>query len=105
MDIRRLGNILIAAGAVLLAAALIWWFVFYTAVIREVGRASGAQGDGSVLDAVSCIYSSSGVCALVSGIASMAGRTPYEPLAFWFGLAGLILGVLIRVTAKPAGAS
>ena len=105
MDIKRLGNILIVAGAVVLAAALIWWFTFYKTVIREVGRASGGQGDGNVLDAVSCIYSSSGVCALVSGIATIAGRTPYEPLTFWFGLAALILGGLIRVTAKPAGAS
>ena len=25
-------------------------------------------------------------------------------MLFWFGLAGLILGVLIRFTAKPSGA-
>ena len=102
MDVKRLGNILIAAGAAVLAASLIWWFAFYKSVIREVGRASGGQGEGSVVDAVSCIYSSSGVCALVSGIATMAGKTAYEPMLFWFGLAGLALGVIIRATAKPS---
>lgn len=104
MDFKRLGNILMVAGAVVLAAALTWWFVFYTSVIREVGRASGGPGEGSVVDAVSCIYSSSGACALVSGIATLAGRTAYEPMVFWFGLAGLILGIVIRATAKPTGA-
>ena len=36
---------------------------------------------------------------------SLAGKTAYEPMLFWFGLAGLILGVLIRFTAKPSGAA
>ena len=56
-----------------------------------------------MFDAVSCLYSSSGICALVSGVATLAGKTPYEPMLFWFGLAGLVLGVLIRFTAKPSG--
>jgi hypothetical protein len=105
MDFRRLGNILIAAGAAIVAASLVWWFLFYRSVIREVARASGGQGEGSVLDAASCIYSSSGACAFVSGIAQLAGKTPYEPKAFWFGLAALVVGVVIRVAVKPAGAS
>lgn len=105
MDFRKLGNLLTVLGAVVLAGACIWWFSFYSSVIREVGRAAGTQGDATVFDALSCLYSSSGICALVSGIATIAGRTPYEPMLFWFGLAGLVLGVLFRVTAKPAGAA
>jgi hypothetical protein len=56
-----------------------------------------------VFDALSCLYSSSGACSLVTGVATIAGRTPYEPMLFWFGLAGLVLGLLIRFTAKPSG--
>jgi hypothetical protein len=39
---------------------------------------------------------------VVSGISTLAGRTPYEPMLFWFGLAALLLGVVIRVAAKPS---
>jgi hypothetical protein len=53
---------------------------------------------------MSCLYSSSGICALVTGVATLAGRTAYEPMVFWFGLGGLLLGLLIRFTAKPSGA-
>ncbi len=38
-------------------------------------------------------------------VATIAGKTPYEPMVFWFGLAGLILGALIRFTAKPGSAT
>ena len=105
MDFRKLGNLLMVLGGVVLAGAGIWWFSFYHSVIRDVGRAAGTQGDATVFDAVNCLYSSGGICGLVAGIASIAGRTPYEPMLFWFGLAGLVLGGVFRVTAKPAGAA
>ena len=105
MDFKRLGNLLMAAGAVVLAGALIWWFTFYSSLARDLSRATGGQGDASVLDAWTCLYSSSGACALVGGIASLAGRTVYEPMLFWFGLAGLVAGLVIRLAAKPAPAA
>lgn len=105
VDFRKLGNVLMAAGVAVLVAALIWWFAFYSSVVREIGKATGSRGDGSVLDVMSCLYSSSGVCSLVSAVATIAGKTPYEPMLFWFGLAGLILGALIRFTAKPGSAT
>jgi hypothetical protein len=104
MDFKKLGTVLTVAGAVALVAACVWWFTFYSSVVREIGKATGS-GEGSVLDVVGCLYSSSGICALVSAVAVIAGKTAYEPLLFWFGLAGLILGVLIRFTAKPGGAT
>jgi hypothetical protein len=54
---------------------------------------------------VHCLYGSDGACALVSGISALAGRTPYEPMLFWFALAALLLGVVIRVTAKVSPAT
>ena len=102
MDFKKLGNLLAVIGALLLAGAFLWWFSFYSSVLRDVGRATG--GDASMFDAMHCLYGSDGACALVSGISSLAGRTPYEPMLFWFALAALLLGVVIRVTAKaPPG--
>jgi membrane associated rhomboid family serine protease len=105
LDFRKLGNLLIAAGATALLGAVIWWFSFYSSLVRELGRATGGQGDASVLDAWTCLYSSSGVCALVAAVAPLAGRTAYEPMLFWFGLAGLIVGVVVRLAAKPTAAA
>ena len=57
------------------------------------------------LETASSAATCSGVCSLASGAATILGKTPYEPMVFWFGLAGLLLGILIRVTAKPSGAA
>jgi hypothetical protein len=103
VDFKKLGNVLMIASAAVLVAAAIWWFSFYSSVVREIGQATGREG--SVFDVVGCLYSSSGICGLVATVAVLAGKTAYEPMLFWLGLAGLILGVLIRFTAKPAGAA
>ena len=104
MDFKKLGNIIMRAGAVVLVAACVWWFTFYSSVVREIGRLTG-NAQGSVSDVVGCLYSSSGICGLASAGAVLAGKTAYEPMLFWFGLAGLVLGVLIRFAAKPSGAA
>ena len=41
VDFKRLGNILTAAGAVVLIGACFWWFAFYTSVVRDLGRLTG----------------------------------------------------------------
>ena len=104
MDFRKLGNILIAGGVVVAAAACVWWYTFYSAVVREVGRVPGGNAQISVFDAKSCLYSSSDFCGLISGAARLLGNTPYEPMVLWFGAALLVVGIVIRVSAKPAGA-
>ena len=103
MDFKKLGNILTAAGAVALIGAGFWWFAFYTSVVRDIGRLTGGGTDASLSDALTCLYSSGGICALVAGASSLTGKTPYEPMVFWLGLAGLLLGLLIRLAAKPSG--
>jgi hypothetical protein len=104
VDFKKLGNVLSLAGIAALIGAVIWWFVFYSSVVREIGKVTGS-GEGSVSDVVGCLYSSSGICGLVASVAVLAGKTAYEPMLFWFGLAGLVLGVLIRFTAKPGGST
>ena len=104
MDFRKLGNLLVVGGAAVVAAAILWWLFFYSAIMRELAQAPGAPpGGNSVFDALSCLYSNRDVCGFIAGFARLLGRTPYEPMVLWVGLAGLILGVLIRVTAKPSG--
>src|SRR5262249_47867259 len=73
MDLRKLGNLLAVLGALVLAAAFLWWFSFYSSVLSEVGQVMGTRGDATVFDAWHCFYSSGGICALVSGIATLAG--------------------------------
>lgn len=105
VDFKKLGNALTIVGAVLLVVAFAWWLYFYNSLAKDFARLTGSKPDASVLDALNCLYSSSGACALVSGMGALAGRTPYEPMLFWFGLAGLLLGLLIRFTAKPNAAA
>jgi hypothetical protein len=102
VDFKKLGNILTAVGAVVLIGACFWWFAFYTSVVRDLGRLTGGGADTSLSDALTCLYSSGGICALVSGASSLTGKTPYEPMLFWFGLAGLLVGLVIRFAAKPS---
>ena len=104
MDFRKLGNILLVGGLVVSAAAVLWWYQFYSQVIREVARVPGGSTQISILDAKSCLYSSSDFCGLISGAARMLGNTPYEPMLLWAGLAAFVIGIVIRASAKPAAA-
>jgi len=103
VDFRKLGNVLMAAGTVILVAAVIWWASFYSSLARDFGQVTGVRPNAGLSDVLSCLYSTSGVCGLVSAGASIAGKTPYEPMLFWFALAALMLGGVIRFTAKPPG--
>jgi hypothetical protein len=105
LDFKKLGNALTVIGALVLVIAIAWWLYFYNSLAKDFARLTGSKPDAGVSDAFSCLYSSSGACALVSGVAALAGRTPYEPMLFWFGLAAVVLGLLIRFTAKPGGAT
>jgi hypothetical protein len=104
MDLKKLGNLLVIGGALVIVAAIVWWYSFFSSVMSDVSKVPGAQGEFSVFDAKSCLYTSSDFCGLISGGARLLGKTPYEPKVFWVGLAALIAGGLIRATAKPSGA-
>ena len=105
MDFRKLGNALMILGAAVLIGAVIWWMTFYNSIARDIGKATGARPDAGLSDVVSCLYSTGGICVWVQTGATFVGKTPYEPMTFWFGLAALLLGGLIRYTAKPGGAA
>jgi hypothetical protein len=104
MNLRRIGNILTIAGVAVTVAAFAWWLAFYSTIMRELSRAPNAPpGGNSVFDAISCLYSSKDVCGFIAGFARMLGKTPYEPMLLWLGLAGLVIGVVLRFAARPAG--
>ena len=104
MDFKRLGGILIMGGLAVVAAAFAWWLSFYSSILGELSRAPAAPPSGnSVFDLFSCFYSSRDVCGFIAGFARLVGRTPYEPMLLWLGLAGLVVGVAIRLAAKPSG--
>ena len=102
MDLKRLGTFLIIGGAILTAAAFAWWMTFYSSILEELPLA-GDAGGSSVFDLFSCFYSSQDVCGFISGFARLIGRTPYEPMLLWVGLAGLVAGLAVRFAAKPGG--
>ena len=102
MDFKRLGTFLIVGGITVVAAAFAWWMTFYSSILGELARAPGAPAGGnSVFDLFSCFYSSKDVCGFIAGFARVAGRTPYEPMVAWLGLAALVAGLALRVAAKP----
>jgi hypothetical protein len=104
VDFKRLGTILMVGGAVLAAAAFVWWLTFYASIMRELERAPGGPpGGNSVFDAISCLYSSRDVCGFVAGFARLLGWTPYEPMVLWIGLVSLAAGIVIRLAARPGG--
>jgi hypothetical protein len=103
VDFKRLGTILIIGGVAVIVAAVAWWFAFYSAIMSELSRAPNAPpGGNSVFNVISCLYSSQDVCGFIAGFARLLGRTPYEPMLLWLGLGGLVVGVVVRLAARPA---
>ena len=92
MDTRKLANILLVGGLILLLAALFWWGSFYGDIMKGLG--------GKLSDALGCLYSSDGACGLATGIAQFAGKTPYSPALFWVGTVCFSIGALMKATLK-----
>ena len=88
MDIKKLTTALLAIGGLITISALIWWFYFYSQVIKELG--------GNFEDAAPCLYSSGNGCGFVSGLAELGGGNPYNPTIFWIGIVLLGLGAVLK---------
>ena len=89
MDTRKLASVLFFAGIMLLGVAVLWWGIYY-----------GKITDGALSRAVSCLYSSAGLCGVAAGIGQIADTLPYTPILFWIGAASVAAGVLINVSDK-----
>lgn len=86
----KLSSLLFKAGVVVTLLALVWWGFTYGQMAIDLG--SGFD------KALTCLYSSGGLCKMASGFSKLGGGTPYEPLLFWAGVlllaCGLVLGFL-----------
>lgn len=92
MDIKKLGNLLLTLGIVVLLAAIAWWVNFYAPIMKDL--------NAPLSDALDCLYSNAGACNLASGITQLLGKTPYNPTIFLIGAGALCAGLLLRLTIK-----
>ncbi len=92
MDIKKLTNILIMIGILVIAGALLWWATFYTQVM--------GKGSSLPIDALLCLYSSSGHCGFIASLARLSGGTPYNPTLFWIGIIVLGVGIILKYSLK-----
>jgi hypothetical protein len=91
---KALSLILTFSGGAVLVGAIFWWQSYYESLARQVGKNLG--------DALPCLYSSSGVCGFAEGVGQLLGQTPYNPIAFWIGVVGLICGFILAAVAPRA---
>ena len=94
MDQKQLSKILCGAGAVGLGIAFFWWLVFFS----EVQRVADSSFDWG--HAMECLFSSSGACGFISGLANASGYWSYPPIILWLSAASLVAGLVIA-NMKP----
>ena len=83
---RGLSNLLVVAGSVGMAGSVLWWHAFYKQVAQFL-EASGPLP-------TECIYTISGPCSMVTGVANAFGAAAYDPKLFWASVAVLVIGVI-----------
>ncbi len=96
MDTKKLTDILLGIGVAVTVVAFVWWAYFYGQVTKEMG--------GNLGDAFGCFYSSGGPCGFISGLAQLAGMTPYNPVVFWVGAVMLGIGIILKLSLKKESA-
>ena len=88
--ISRIAWLAVGGGLLVTLAALAWWASFYADVV-------GRDGQGSLANAVACLYSRSGICGFIPSMAHEAGKMAYSPSLFWLGISLLLSGVAVRL--------
>ena len=73
---KKITQIISLAGIVLLVVSLFWWFQTY----------------GLNFERAKCLVVTEGVCKL-SGLGSVFGGNPYNPIALWVALVCLVVGL------------
>jgi hypothetical protein len=94
--IGRIAWLAVGGGLLVTLAALGWWASFYGDVI-------GREGQGSLANAISCLYSRSGICGFIPSMAHEAGKMAYSPAVFWLGISLLLSGVATRLVLARRG--
>ena len=96
-DVRKLALITLAAGALITTAAIVWWEMFFTKVVNPL-----VGPGGSWTSVMQCLWSDGGDCALILRLYRLTGGTPYDPAIFWIGISGMIIGLVLLLTARRA---
>ena len=79
----RIGRFFTAIGLVLLVAAWLWWLYAYRSAA-----------------AIDCLYMPGATCPAAQNLSPLLALPPYEPMVLWTGAIAVILGALLRVTAR-----
>lgn len=97
MDAVKLSRNLIGLGILGVIASFIWWALFYSEVLKELGGRDSSIFDPDVMK---CFVSNTGECGFITGMASMIGVNAYSPWALYAGLGLIALGVVIKFSQK-----
>jgi hypothetical protein len=73
-------------GGIVVVGAIVWWSLFFT----QVADVTGDKPELIYQKTFMCIVYTTSPCAIVYGIAQLAGYTAYTPLAAWIGLGLLV---------------
>lgn len=79
----RIGRFFTAIGVVLLIAAWLWWLYLYRSAA-----------------AIDCLYLPGVTCPAAENLAPVLALPPYEPMVLWVGAAAVLLGFVLRVSAR-----
>lgn len=90
MNAKKLGTNIIVFGLITLGLTVLWWATFYTQVIRALGTPMELP--------VQCLYQGGGPCGFVSGMATAMGLYAYTPVALYFSLGTLAVGLLVLLS-------
>lgn len=96
LDNYRLGQLLMQIGFVGIGVSFCWWLIFYLRVNQFMG---GSASD--MKHALRCLFSNSGPCGFIQGVANAAGQFGYEPMLLW--LSGIVAlgGLILRNASRP----
>ncbi len=79
----RIGRFFTAIGLVLLVAAWLWWLYAYRSAA-----------------AIDCLYLPDATCPAAQNLSPLVALPPYEPMVLWAGAVAVLLGAVLRVTAR-----
>ena len=79
----RIGRFFTAIGLVLLIAAWLWWLYAYRSAA-----------------AIDCLYMPGATCPAAQSLLPMVTLPPYEPMVLWVGAVAVLLGAVLRITAR-----
>ncbi len=106
MDFKKLGNISDAsAGPWCWSAACVWWFTFYSSVVREIAQADRVRARCSVMRRHELPLQLERHLRAGLGRRAAGRQDALRADGVLVRAGGLVLGVLIRFTAKPSGAA